>query len=48
MMLGGGTDAKIVKHIAIRLARFDWIYFPTNEGAQTNTVAVGAGLVARF
>ena len=48
MMFGGGADAKLVRHIAIRLAQFDWIYFPTNEGAQTSTIRVSTGLVARF
>ena len=48
MMFGGGADAKLVKHIAARLVQFDWIYFPTNEGAQTNTLRVSTGLVARF
>jgi hypothetical protein len=48
MMFGGGADAKLVKHIAVRLVQFDWIYFPTNEGAQTNTIRVSTGLVARF
>ena len=48
MMFGGGADAQLVKHIAVRFVQFDWVYFPTNEGAQTNTIRVSTGLVARF
>ena len=48
MMFGGGADARLAKHVAVRLLQFDWVYFPTPYGAQSNTVRVAAGLVGRF
>ena len=48
MMFGGGADAKLAKHIALRLFQVDWVYFPSPYGAQSNTVRVSTGLVGRF
>lgn len=48
MMFGGGADAKFVKFIAVRLAQVDWVYFPTEYGAQSGNIRVATGLVARF
>jgi len=48
MMFGGGADLKLVKHIALRLGQFDWVYFPTQYGAKSNTIRVSTGLVGRF
>lgn len=48
MMFGGGADAKLARHIALRLLQVDWVYFPTQFGAQSNTFRISAGLVGRF
>ncbi len=48
MMLGGGVDLRVDKHIAYRIFQSDWIYLPAQAGGHTKNVRLSTGLVFRF
>jgi len=45
MMFGGGVDAKIKPHMAVRVGQFDWMSFRANGGSSNNNFRYSAGLV---
>ena len=48
MMMGGGIDAKVAPHIAVRLVQADWIYYRFNGVGESKNVRVSTGIVFRF
>ncbi|HTS34835.1 MAG TPA: outer membrane beta-barrel protein [Candidatus Solibacter sp.] len=48
MMLGGGVDVPVKRSVAFRVAQVDWVYLPSQGGAQTGDVRISSGLVFRF
>ncbi|PYV54230.1 MAG: hypothetical protein DMG91_15100 [Acidobacteria bacterium] len=45
MMFGGGVDAKIKPHMAVRVGQFDWMSFRANGNSSSNNFRYSAGLV---
>jgi opacity protein-like surface antigen len=48
MYVGGGVDAKVAPHIAVRLGQADWLYYRVSGVNQSNSVRYSAGVVFRF
>jgi hypothetical protein len=48
MAVGGGVDAKVAPHVAVRLLQADWVYFHFQGQSFNNNVRVSTGLVFRF
>jgi opacity protein-like surface antigen len=48
MAVGGGVDAKVAPHVAVRLFQADWVYFHFQGQSFNNNVRVSTGLVFRF
>jgi len=48
MMMGGGADAKVAPHFAVRLVQVDWEYFHFSGQSFSNNVRISTGVVARF
>jgi hypothetical protein len=56
MMVGGGADAKLGPHVAVRLFQADWVYFHFGDDFKTlvgtsnlkKNVRVSTGIVFRF
>jgi hypothetical protein len=50
MVLGGGLDVNVSRHIAIRAAQADWLYtqFPNGVDNRQNNLRITAGIVFRF
>ena len=48
MILGGGIDTKIGKSVSLRLVQADWLYLPSQFGAQTSNARISSGLVFHF
>jgi len=52
MMLGGGVDAKVAPHIAVRLIQADWAYLHFSDlgsdASLSKNVRISTGLVIRF
>lgn len=48
MAMGGGVDAKLAPHFAVRLIQADWVYFRFQGQGFSNNVRVSTGLVIRF
>jgi len=48
MMFGGGVDLKVSERIAYRLFQVDWVYLPSEFGAQSGNARVSTGLVFHF
>jgi hypothetical protein len=48
MMLGGGADAMIDRHVGFRIFQADWVYLPTQAGGHTKNVRLSTGLVFPF
>lgn len=48
MMFGGGVDVPARGTTAVRIVQVDWVYLPSESGAQLGNVRVSSGLVFRF
>lgn len=48
MMAGGGADAKLSPHFAVRLFQGDWVYYRFSGVSGKSNVRISAGVVARF
>jgi hypothetical protein len=48
MMMGGGADAKVSPHFAVRLFQADWVYYRFQGTGESKNVRLSAGVVARF
>ena len=50
MAVGGGLDAKVSKHVAIRVAQVDYVLTKFNDGGDNrqNSVRVSTGIVYRW
>ena len=48
MAIGGGADAKVAPHIAVRLGQFDWVYYRFQGTGFSNNFRYSAGIVIRF
>lgn len=48
MMLGGGADARLTKHIAVRLVQADWIHYSISGTTGNSNARISTGLVFRF
>lgn len=48
MMMGGGADAKVSPHFAVRLFQADWVYYHFEGVGESKNVRISAGVVARF
>lgn len=48
MLVGGGADAKVAPHFAVRLIQVDWEYFHFQGTGFSKNVRISAGVVARF
>jgi len=48
MLAGGGVDAKVAPHIAVRLAQFDWFYYHVQGLSESKNVRISTGIVFRF
>jgi len=47
-MLGGGVDAKVAPHIAVRVVQADWVLWHAEGTTEKNTARVSTGLVFRY
>jgi hypothetical protein len=45
---GGGVDAVVSKHLAVRLGQFDWVYLHAEGESLSKNVRYSAGVVFRF
>src|SRR5712692_9855028 len=45
MMFGGGVDARVKPHVAVRLGQFDWMSFRANGGSSNNNFRYSGGVV---
>ena len=48
LMAGGGADAKLSSHLAVRLFQADYVYLHFDGGSLKKNVRVSTGLVFRF
>ncbi|MGB9072131.1 MAG: outer membrane beta-barrel protein [Terriglobales bacterium] len=48
MMMGGGADAKVSSHLAVRLIQADWVYYRFEGVGESKNVRVSTGIVFRF
>jgi opacity protein-like surface antigen len=48
MAIGGGMDASVKQHWAVRLGQFDWMSFRSNGSSSNNNFRYSAGLVLKF
>lgn len=48
MYFGGGVDARVAPHIAVRLGQVDLLYYHIQGESQTNSVRFSTGVVFRF
>jgi opacity protein-like surface antigen len=48
MATGGGVDAVVSKHLAVRLAQFDWLYAHIESTNFSKNVRLSTGIVFRF
>jgi hypothetical protein len=48
MEIGGGADAKVSPHFAVRLIQADWVYYHFNGVGESKNVRISTGLVFRF
>jgi hypothetical protein len=48
MMMGGGVDAKVTPHLAIRAVQADWVYYHFQGVGESKNVRISTGLVFRF
>jgi hypothetical protein len=48
MMIGGGVDAKLSQHLALRAVQFDWVMLRDSGVTENKNVRVSTGLVFRF
>lgn len=48
MMMGGGADAKVSPHFAVRLIQADWVYYRFQGVGESKNVRVSTGVVFRF
>ncbi len=47
MMVGGGLDAKLTRHLSVRAVQFDWASFRANGSSSNNNFRYTGGLVFR-
>jgi hypothetical protein len=47
-MMGGGADAKLTKHIAVRLVQADWLHYSISGTSGNSNARISTGLVFRF
>ena len=45
MIVGGGVDARLTPHIAVRVAQFDWMSFRSSGDTSNNNFRYSAGVV---
>ena len=48
MAIGGGADAKVAPHIAVRLGQFDWVYYRFEGQGFSKNFRYSGGIVFRF
>jgi len=48
MMFGGGADAKVSRHFAVRVIQADWVYYRFSGMSSNKNVRVSTGIVLRF
>lgn len=48
MAMGGGVDAKVAPHFAVRLFQADWVYYHFQGESFSKNVRVSTGIVFRF
>lgn len=48
MIFGGGVDIPAKATTALRLIQVDWMYLPSESGAQLGNIRVSSGLIFRF
>ncbi len=48
MMAGGGADAKLSPHLAVRIFQADWVYYRFQGVGGSDNVRLSTGLVFRF
>jgi opacity protein-like surface antigen len=48
MAIGGGADAKVSPHFAVRLIQADWVYYRFSGVGESKNVRISTGLVFRF
>jgi len=48
MMMGGGADAKLSPHLAVRVIQADWVYYRFEGVSLNKNVRISTGLVFRF
>jgi len=48
MMMGGGVDANVSEHFAIRAVQVDWVYYHIEGTSQSKNVRISTGIVLRF
>ena len=48
MAFGGGLDANIGRHFAIRIVQGDWWLLRSNGSFDKNNARVSSGIVVRF
>jgi hypothetical protein len=47
-MLGGGADARLTKHLAVRLVQADWVHYSISAVTGNSNARISTGLVFRF
>src|SRR5438270_2529675 len=47
-MLGGGADARLTRHVAVRLFQPDWVHYRFSGFTGTSSASISTGLVIRF
>ena len=48
MLIGGGVDAKLTPHLALRAVQFDWMSLHAEGTTENSNVRISTGLVFRF
>jgi len=48
MMMGGGADAKVSEHLAVRVIQADWVYYRFEGIGESKNVRISTGIVFRF
>lgn len=48
MLIGGGVDAKLTPHLALRAVQFDWMSLHAEGSTENNNFRISTGLVFRF
>jgi hypothetical protein len=48
MLMGGGADARLTKHVAVRLVQADWLHYSFSGISGNSNARISTGLVFRF